>query len=197
MKKKISIIGLSTVLLLFGLVLLASHVKQPPQPLKTAYANETFILSSLPEARQIEADLRAYEKQLQSRLKVKMDEFQVKSQDFQQNYQRMTDLERADKQEELASMQESVIKFQRDAEASIQEKQQKLLLPVIEKIQKVIHEIGAAGVYSYIFKAEGLLYAKNSKDISLTILKRLGVDTSKLNLPGATGPNTRPPAKGK
>ena len=177
-------------LCLLGTFVLASHA----QVIKTAYANEAFIISQLPETKQAEANVRAFQNQLETHLKAKMDEFQNKSQDFQQNYERMSDLERADKQEELATLQESVVKFQRNAETSIQEKQQKELLPVIEKIQKAIDEIAAAGNYTYIFKADALLYAKDSQDISLTVLKRLGVDTSKIKAPSAS-PSASPPTK--
>ena len=190
MKNRIHFLKICVAFLLFNSFSLPSHLRA--QPLKTAYANETFILSSLPETKQIEADLRAYEKQLQNRLKAKMDDFQAKSQDFQQNYQKLADIERADKQEELATMQESAIKFQRDAESSIQEKQQKLLLPVLKKIQRAIDAIGAKNNYSYIFKAEALLYAKAADDISFRVLERLGVDTSKLSQPPKTSPASAP-----
>lgn len=170
---------------------------QSTEKIKTAYIHEAFILSALPETQQIEADLRSYEKQLEKRLKAKMEEFQTKGRDFQENYENMSDLERADIQEELATMQESVIKFQQDAETSIQEKQKKLLLPVVEKIQKIIDEIASAGNYTYIFKADALLYAKDSEDISMVVLKRLGVDTSNLKSPSMDAPTPSLPSKNK
>ena len=179
-----SLFGVSALLLVCASFLIASRIQSPePHIIKTAYANEAFIMSVLPETKQVESNLRAYEKQLKTRLESKMNEFQTKSQGFQQNYDQMSDLEKADTQEELSSLQESLIKFQRDAETSIQEKQEKLLLPVLEKIQNAIDEIAAAGSYTYIFKADALLYAKNNEDISLTILKRLGIDTSKITPP--------------
>ena len=183
--KHTHLLGISALLLFCAAFLIASRV-QTPQTIKTAYANEAFIMSVLPETKQVESNLRAYEQQLKNRLESKMSEFQSKNLEFQKNYEKMSDLERADMQEELATIQESFIKFQKDAETSIQEKQQKLLLPVLEKIQKAIDEIAAAGGYTYIFKADALLYAQNSEDISLSILKRLGIDTSKIKPPYET-----------
>ena len=147
---------------------------------KFGYANEALILSSLPETKQINADLRAYERQLKNRMEAKMQEIQSKGQDYEKNYSTMTDLERADKQAELNSMQESLIKFQQDAETSIQEKQEKLLQPVLKKVQSVIDKIAENGNFTYILKADALLYAQDSEDISFLVLEKLGVNTEEL-----------------
>ena len=181
MKK--NLIRIHIVLLLSSIVLFSSLKAQSSETFKTAYADEAFILSQLPETKQVEADLRAYKKQLENHLKSKTDEYQSKGEEFQKTFERMTDIERADKQEELANIQESILKFQHNAENDMQERQQKKLLPILEKLQRAIDEVAAAGNYTYIFKADALLYAKNAKDISLTILNRLGVDTSNVKLP--------------
>ena len=192
MKK--NLISICLVLLLCSVFLLASRT-QAPQQIKTAYADEAFILSQLPETKQVEADLKAYKKQLENHLKSKTDEYQRKGEEFQRSYERMTDIERADKQEELANIQESILKFQHNAETDMQERQQKKLLPILDKVQRVIDEIAAAGNYNYIFKADALLYAKNSEDVSLAILKRLGVDTSKIKLPTNNSTTSSPTKK--
>ena len=181
MKKNLTRVRI--VLLLCSILLFSSLKAQSSESFKTAYADEAFILSQLPETKQVESDLRAYKKQLENHLKSKTDEYQSKGEEFQKTFERMTDIERADKQEELANIQESILKFQHNAETDMQERQQKKLLPILEKVQRAIDEIAAAGNYTYIFKADALLYAKNAKDISLTILNRLGVDTSNIKLP--------------
>ena len=45
------------------------------QELKIGYTNAEYLLGLLPEAKQIEADLRAYETQLQNQLKGKVSRF--------------------------------------------------------------------------------------------------------------------------
>ena len=55
------------------------------QELKIGYTNAEYLLGLLHEAKQIEADLRAYETQLQNQLKAKYQEIQTKIGDYQAN----------------------------------------------------------------------------------------------------------------
>ena len=142
---------------------------------KLGYANVEYILSQLPEAKQVQSELETYEGQLKRRMESKVEEYKRKGENFEKNYNNMTDLERADTQEEIQTIQESILKFQQEAEASIQQKQQNLLKPLYEKIQSAIDSVASRNNYTYIFKAESLLFAKPEEDISDDILKLLGV----------------------
>src|SRR5690606_34164520 len=98
---------------LFTVISFASQAQDAG--LKIGYTNVDYILSLLPESKQIEADLKAHEKQLTSQLQSKVQEFQTKMEAFQKGAATMTDIVRADKQEELQNMQASIEKFQREA----------------------------------------------------------------------------------
>ncbi len=149
------------------------------QEIKIGYTNVDYVLSQMPEAKQIEADLKAYETQLQNRLQAKYQEFQTKGQEFQNGYQTMSDIERADKQEELQTLQASIEKFQRDAQTSMQDKEVQLLQPAYDKIQKAIDEVSAENGYTHVFRAEALLFARESDEISTLVLTKLGIAAPK------------------
>ncbi|MCY4419585.1 MAG: OmpH family outer membrane protein [Cytophagales bacterium] len=142
---------------------------------KTGYTSVEYILSLLPESKSVEADLESYKKQLTARLDSKMEEFKRKGEDLQRNHQNMNDLERADKQEELQILQQSILKFQQESERSMAKKQEELLKPLFDKIQRAIDKVSEQYGYAYVFKAEALLYAKEGDDISNLILKELGI----------------------
>lgn len=160
-------------LLLSAFVLFA--VAATAQEVKVGYTNVDYVLSQMPEAKQIEADLKAYETQLQNRLQAKIQEFQTKGQAFQSGYQTMSDVERADKQEELQNLQASIEKFQREAQVSLQDKEVQLLQPAYDKIQKAIDDVAAENGYTHVFRAEALLFAKETDEISVLVLKKMGV----------------------
>ncbi|MDQ3535137.1 MAG: OmpH family outer membrane protein, partial [Bacteroidota bacterium] len=103
-------------------------------PLKIGYTNVDYILSLLPEAKQIESDYKAYEKQLSNQLQSKDQEFRTKYESYSKNAQTMTEVVRADKEEELQNLQASLQKFQREAEASLQKKQVELFQPAYDKV---------------------------------------------------------------
>ncbi|WOK06431.1 OmpH family outer membrane protein [Imperialibacter roseus] len=160
--------------LLFGVFVLFA-VSVTAQELKVGYTNVDYILTQMPESKQIEADLKAYETQLQNRLQAKIQEFQTKGQAFQSGYQTMTDIERADKQEELQNLQASIEKFQRDAQQSMQDKELQLLQPAYDKIQKAIDDVAKENGFTHVFRSEALLFAKDSDEISNIVLQKMGI----------------------
>ena len=105
--------GLIVVLALFGLSFANAQTQ------KIGYTNAEYILSLLPEAKTIEADLTAYEKQLQNQLQAKYKELQTKMSEYQANESTYNDIVKADKQNELNSMQQSLRDFEVNCENSL------------------------------------------------------------------------------
>lgn len=150
------------------------------QNLKIGYTNAEYILSLLPEAKQIEAELRAYETQLQNQLQAKYKELQAKIADYQANETKFNDLIKADKQTEISNMQQSLQDFSSQAENSLMNKRNQLLQPAVEKIGTAIENVAKENGYAYIFSAgspgfDVLLYAREEDDVSNLVLKKLGV----------------------
>jgi outer membrane protein len=151
--------------------------------LKIGYTNVDYILNLLPEAKEIEAELTTYGKQLESQLQSKMGEFQEKLNDYQtkMNSGEMLPAVARDKENELNSLRQSIEKFQRDADASLQKKQVDLLQPAYEKIQNAINVVAEANNYSHVFSSDVgsfavLLYAKEETNITDLVLAELGIE---------------------
>jgi outer membrane protein len=171
----------SKLLLAVVMFFLVGTAAMAQQNLKIGYTNVDYILSQLPEAKQMESEYKAYEKQLSNQLQSKYQEFQTKMEAFQKNFQSMTDVVRADKQEELQNLQASIEKFQKDAEASLQKKQVDIFQPAYDKIQKAIDEVSKENNYTHVFSSDAggmpvLLYASDDDNISDLVLKKLGVN---------------------
>jgi len=150
------------------------------QTLKIGYANVEYILGQLPEAKEIESEYQAYEQQLQNQLQSKIEEFQKKAEEFQRTGGTMTELVRADRQNELRSMQASIEKFQTEAQVSLQSKQVELFQPAYEKITNAIKVVAEENGYTHVFSdntsgLQILLYASDEDDVSNLVLKKLGV----------------------
>ncbi len=167
--------------LIVGLLALASFsVQAQSSELKIGYTNVDYILSKLPEAKQIEADLKTHEEQLGNQLQTKMKEFEEKYKTFMDNQESMDPVILNDKQTELQTLQASIQKFQQEAERSLQQKQVELLEPAYKKIQNTIDEVAKENGYTHVFSnASGgvpvLLYAEEEDDISNLVLAKLGV----------------------
>lgn len=148
--------------------------------LKIGYTNADYILSLLPEAKQIDAELKAYEKQLQNQIQAKYKELQTKVADYEANVGSYDELIRADKEEEITNLQNSIQKFSVEAENSMINKRNQLLKPAYEKIGNAITAVAEENGYTHIFSAGApgfdiLLYAREQDDVSNLVLKKLGI----------------------
>lgn len=164
---------LSTALTIVGLGLMAQ--------LKIGYTNADYILSLMPEAKQIESDLTAYETQLQNQLQSKYQEFQTKAATYQETAESMIDAVRADKEAELQNMQQEIQKFEQQAQNSLANKRNQLISPAYEKIGTAIEQVSLENGYTHVFSSGSpgvsvLLYAREEDNISDLVLKKLGID---------------------
>lgn len=170
-----------TLMLAAGLML-ALATTAPLMAQKIGYTNVDYVLSQMPESKQIEADLKAYSTQLEAQLKSKTTEFQTKLDAYQKGGATMTDLVKADKEKELQTLQSSIQDFQKSADQSLQQKQQQLLKPALDKLQKAIDEVAKDNGYAYVLNSDAgygttpvLLHAPDDANISDLVLKKMGV----------------------
>ncbi|NKI87558.1 outer membrane protein [Hymenobacter sp. 1B] len=172
---------------------LAATSAQAQAPLKIGYTDVQYVLSQMTESKQIESELKTYNDQLGAQLKSKSTEFETKVKDYQQKSGTMTDVVKADTEKELQRLQQSIQEFQRTAEQSLQQKQQTLLKPALDKLQKNIDLVADENGFTYVFNSDGggsplLLHAPKDGDISDLVLKKMGIT------PGAGAPIKSGPA---
>lgn len=165
---------------LFAAVLLTTGIAfttqaQTTKPLKVGYTSVEYILVQLPQSKQIESELKAYEAQLTKQLQDKNKEFQDKYAAYQKGMSLMAEPVKADKEKELQDLQARIQEFQQNAETSLQKKQQQLLQPVYELIQKKIKEVADENGYTYVLSSEALLHGPEGDNISDLVLKKMGV----------------------
>jgi outer membrane protein len=170
---------------------LAATSAQAQAPLKIGYTDVQYVLAQMPESKQIESDLKAYNTQLEAQLKSKYADYQSKGEAYQKAASTMTDVVKADKEKELQALQQSIQEFQRSAEQSLQQKQQTLLKPALDKLQKNIDAVADENGFTYVFNSDGggsplLLHAPTDGNISDLVLKKMGIT------PGAAAPVVRP-----
>ena len=165
-------------LLLIGLLI---SIGATGQDIKIGYTNLEYILSYLPETKQVQSEIQAFGTQLQNQVQSKYIELQSKVDAFQKTAATMTDIVRADKEQELQNLNTSAQKFEAEAQSAMQKKQQDLFKPLFEKISNAINVVSERESYSHVFSAgvpgvDVLLYARPTDDISNLVLAELGID---------------------
>lgn len=166
--------------LLLSLVGLLTFAAQG-QGLKIGYADANYILSLHPDSKQAQSELESHEKMLQSRLEAKYKDYQTKLQDYQKTGASMDEALRRNAENDLLALQQSIQQLEQDGQASLAKKQGELLQPLFNKIGEAIKKVAEENNYDFIFSAGAqgvdiLLYAKEDKDCTNLVLKKLGID---------------------
>jgi len=170
----------------------AAIVSYAQAPVKIGYADPDYILGQLPEAKQIDSELKSLQTQLKNQIDGKVAEFQKKLKDYQDNLNTMLAPVRENTERELQQLQQNLEKLQQDAQTSLQTKQTQLMQPVYQKIGKGIEEVAKENAYTLILsnQVSGLdiiLYGDEKIDVSDLVLKKLGVTPK----PKETTPSTQ------
>jgi outer membrane protein len=168
--------------LLTAASLLAPRAAQAQQ--KIGFTSVEYVLSQMPESKQIESDLKAYGSQLEAQLKTKQTAFQTKLASYQQGGDKMTPVVKADTEKELQTMQQGLQEFSQTAQQSMQQRQQAALRPVLDKIQKNIDAVADENGYAYILNSDAgsspvLLHGPKDGDVSDLVLKKMGITPTK------------------
>jgi outer membrane protein len=181
--------------LLTAASLLAPRAAQAQQ--KIGFTSVEYVLSQMPESKQIESDLKAYGSQLEAQLKTKQTAFQTKLASYQQGGDKMTPVVKADTEKELQTMQQGLQEFSQTAQQSMQQRQQAALRPVLDKIQKNIDAVADENGYAYILNSDAgsspvLLHGPKDGDVSDLVLKKMGITPTK----EAPAPSAKAPTAG-
>ena len=152
---------------------------------KFAYTNVEFVLAQMPESQNVQQQLQSYEQTLSTNLQTQYQTFEQSVAQYQQSASMMTDSARATREAELQQMQAELQNAQVNAEQQLAQRQSQLLAPLYEKIQTAINQVAEEEGYTHVFRAQALLYAPETEEISLKVLEKLGISVQDQNVPPA------------
>jgi outer membrane protein len=170
---------IKTLVAAFLLISFASFAQTNEQATKIGYANVEEILSKMPERMAMQKELETYGKKLQEEFSTKENEYNTKLQAYQKGATTMDKVVREDKERELMNLEQSIQKFQYDAQMSLREKEQSLIQPVLVKIENAIKEVAKENGYLYILSEQAILEGPENGSINNLVFKKLGVDPNK------------------
>lgn len=149
------------------------------QAQKFGYVNSAAVLSELPEMKQMQSTLEAYQTILKKDGEAKVTAFKQKQEGAAQKKQRgeMTPKEEETVTAELQKMQEDLYAYGQKMEADMAEKQQKEMEPILTKVNTAIQDVAKEGNFQYIFDAQSgvILYADETSDVTKLVKAKLGI----------------------
>ena len=186
--------------LLFGLAALPATAQ-----VKIGFIYQEKIYSQMPEAKQVEEDLKNTEKQYQTLIQAKIKDFQDKAAVYEKLPANTSDIIKQDKEKELQNLQTSLQEFQQNAQIALQKKSAQLLQPIKKKIEENMHLVANENAYTFVFNNfepdlggnQVLLHFPAEADISDLVLKKMGITprTAGAAAPAAATPAAAPAAK--
>ncbi len=167
------------------------------QAQKFGYLNSAAIMSEVPEVKQAESNLKAYQEQLSKQGQQKVEALQAKYQELARKEKQGEIAPKAlqEQAEKLKIEEEELAKLEQEMQNQMAQKREVLLQPILDKINTAIKDIAKEQGFSYIFDSSAgmLLYADETSDVSALVRSKLS-----LAVPTVTSNTTTPkvdPAK--
>jgi outer membrane protein len=144
---------------------------------KIAHLNLDSLISMMPESKIVKEEAQNYLKTLENEIMTMSDEFQKKYNDYMTNAEKMSELVRRTKEEELTGMQRRIEEFRASAQQDYQRRMNELMAPLIEKAKKGIEAVAKESGYRYVLDSTpgntAILYSEPSDDILMAVKKKL------------------------
>ena len=139
---------------------------------KFAHVNSQELVQLCPEADQARATLAAASQEAQDTYDDMREEFNSKLSQYQQKGSTWTQAIRESKEKELTEIQQRIQEFSQTVQMELQQSEQELYAPIIEKVNNTIQDLAKKGGYIYVFDRSTLVYIDEAQSTDITVEAR-------------------------
>lgn len=146
--------------------------------IKLGHINSNDLMQIMPGRDSAQTALQKDVEDLQAEMEAMKKEYETRVSDYLAKKDQLSELIRKTKESDLQAMAARIDDFQRNAQTTLEERQEALLKPIIDRAKKAIEEVGKENGYTYIFDAAtggSILYSQDSDDIMPLVKKKLGL----------------------
>lgn len=152
-------------------------------PGRIGYVDMQYIVSRLPQMKEIQTDMKSTQTQLTTQIQEKSAQVEKQYADFSANAKTMVDSIRAKRQAALEQALDELHQMQQDAQRTLQNKQKLYMAPIYLQVSNVIDEVAKENGFETILSNKigeynFLLYQDTTRNISDLVLKKFGVDAA-------------------
>jgi len=143
---------------------------------KIAYVNYGDVILAMPEYKQMMDSLKKSDAEYQTELKALSDEYSKKLSDYIAQRDSLNESIRTRREQDLDGLRERAANFQQEAQQKQEDLQQSLSVPIQNKLQKAISDVGSENNYLYIANSQAMLYiSPTALDATPLVKKKLGI----------------------
>lgn len=141
---------------------------------KIGHIDTNLLISLMPEAKALSADLEKLQKTYESELKAEGDKLEAKLKRYEAEAQSQTEAENQRRAGEVQQERQRLIQSSQIAQEDIRKKEMDGMQPILEKAKTAIEEVAKSEGYNYILEKSTLIYAEGT-DILPLVKAKLGI----------------------
>ncbi|MBQ9865075.1 MAG: OmpH family outer membrane protein [Bacteroidales bacterium] len=144
---------------------------------KLGHINSNDLMQIMPGRDTAMALLQKEVEDLQAEMEAMKKEYETRVNDYLAKKDQLSELIRKTKESDIQAMGARIEEFQANAQKLLEERQEALLKPIVDRAKAAIEEVGKENGYTYIFDAGvgAVLYSQDSDDIMPLVKKKLGL----------------------
>ncbi len=144
---------------------------------KFGHINSAELLGLMPERKAAAAKMDSITKDVEKQLQEMMTEYRAKQEKYSSEAPKLSELIKKDKEEELTSLGTRIQNFQQQAQQSLEQQEQALIEPIVNKAKKAIEQVAKENGYTYIFdtSAGSLLFWEEGDNVLASVKKKLNL----------------------
>lgn len=166
------------IFILFALLLGTVSMNAQAAP-KYGHMNLGNLLEMLPDTKKANDDLKVFADKLSAKDDSLTKAFQVAVTNYQNAYQSgtLTPVQAQTREAELQKEQEAIQKFEQDAQQLVSTERERLLKPILERVDAAIKAVATENQYLMVFDTSSgsMLFAAETEDVTALVKKKLGI----------------------
>ena len=143
---------------------------------KFGHINSQEIVFDLPERSQAESTIEARAAEYQAEITRMQQEFQTKYVEYQNKMSTWPAAILEQKERELQGLDQGMQDFNITTQNELAKLQDELLIPMVQRVQNAINEVGAENGFTYIFDTSvGAVVYTDGEDVGTLVRAKLGL----------------------
>lgn len=144
---------------------------------KVGTINNEYILTQMPEIKEVEKKLKDYSAKLDSTIQDKYQNYREVLEAYNEGEKDMNDVMKKIKQKEIVDLEEDLKKLQQNSSQMLQLQQDDLLRPLYNKIGTALEGIVEEEGFTQVFdENNSIIYIDPEFDLTLKVLDKLGIE---------------------
>lgn len=144
---------------------------------KFAFINSQELINDLPEVKEANSNIEAFQTQLQRKGQEMIKVLQEKYATIEKDRDNYSPLQLEEEAKKLQAEESKIVEFEKNSQQKIVDKSETLLAPIRNKIEAAIQDVADENGYDYVFDySTGMvLYASDEANIGPLVKAKLGL----------------------